>query len=500
MGLSLIFTSSEAAPFSKTGGLGDVSGALPAALQELGSNVTLILPLYRETLLKGTDVEPVGLDVVVPLGRRMIRASVFKARASAVKTLFIACDEFFDRTFLYGPRERDYFDNLERFTLFSRALLEAICAMGLRPDVVHANDWQTGLVPLYINNIYRGDPALRDTATLFTIHNSAFQGLFPAGDYNLLGLSHRLFTPSGIEFWGKISLLKAGLVSSNIVSTVSPGYCREIKTARYGHGLEGLYKERKQDLFGVINGVDYSEWDPSADSLIPAVYSASNMGGKEVCRKALLGAFGLKAGEGTPVVGMVTRLTGQKGIDLVVRAMPELMKLDMTLVMVGMGDKKIEVRLRRECSKYEGRVGLKIAFDNALAHLIEAGSDIFLMPSRFEPCGLNQIYSQRYGTIPVVRATGGLDDTVRDFHSEKEPTGFKFKRYSASALTRAVATAVKAFKDKQAWSELQKNAMNEDFSWSRSAKRYLELYELAMKKKGIRRDIWGKKVKKTKKR
>jgi len=496
MGLSLIFTSSEAAPFSKTGGLGDVSGALPAAMQELGSDVTLILPLYRETLLKGTEVEPTGLEVIVPLGRRMIRGTVFKARASAVKTLFIACDEFFDRTFLYGSPERDYFDNFERFIFFSRALLEVVCAMGLRPDIVHANDWQTGLVPLYINNIYRGDPALRDTATIFTIHNSAFQGLFPADYYNLLGLSRRLFTPSGIEFWGKISLLKAGIISSNIVSTVSPGYCREIKTARYGYGLEGLYKERKRELFGVINGVDYSEWDPSADALIPAVYSASNMGGKELCKKALLKAFGLKAGGKTPVVGMVGRLTGQKGIDLLIRALPELMKLDMSLVIVGKGDKKIEARLRRACAKYEGRVGLKIAFDNSLAHLIEAGSDIFLMPSRFEPCGLNQIYSQRYGTIPVVRATGGLDDTVRDFHNEKTPTGFKFKRYSSSALTGAVAAALKVFKDKKAWSELQKNAMHEDFSWSRSANRYLELYELAMKKKGVRRDIWGKKVKK----
>jgi len=496
MGLNLIYVSSEAAPFSKTGGLGDVSGALPAALQELGADVTLILPLYRETLLKGTDVEPTGLNVVVPLGRRMIRASVFRARASAVKTFFIACDEYFDRSFLYGTPERDYFDNLERFTLFSRALLEAICAMGLRPDVVHANDWQTGLVPLYIDNIYRADPAFRDTATIFTMHNCAFQGLFTVDDYSLLGISHRLFTPSGIEFWGKISLLKAGLVSANIVTTVSPGYCREIKTARYGYGLEGLYKERKKDLFGVVNGVDYSEWDPASDPLIPATYSLSDMGGKRACRKALLKAFGLKAEDRTPVAGMVTRLTGQKGIELVIRAMPELMKLDMTLVIVGMGDKKIEARLRRACAKYKGRAGLKIAFDNSLAHLIEAGSDIFLMPSRFEPCGLNQIYSQRYGTLPVVRATGGLDDTVRDFNTEKKPTGFKFKRFSASALVQAVTTALKVFDDKEKWRELQKNAMNEDFSWSRSAKRYLELYALAMKKKGIRRDIWGKKVKK----
>jgi len=500
--LSLIFVSSEAAPFSKTGGLGDVAGALPAALSQLGCDVTLILPLYRETLLKGIDVEPTGLELVVPLGRRMIRAGVYRALrgVGGVKTLFIACAEYFDRTFLYGPPERDYFDNFERFTFFSRALLEAICAMGLRPDIVHANDWQTGLVPLYIDNIYRSDAALRETATLFTVHNSAFQGLFSADDYNLMGLSHRLFIPSGIEFWGKISLLKAGLVSSNIITTVSPGYCREIKTARYGHGLEGLYKARKKDLYGVINGVDYSEWDPAADPIIPARYSPSDMGGKAICRQALLDVFGLRAGEGTAVVGMVTRLTGQKGIDLVIRAMPELMKQDMALVIVGMGDKKIEARLRRACAKYKGRVGLNIAFDNSLAHLIEAGSDIFLMPSRYEPCGLNQIYSQRYGTIPVVRATGGLDDTVRDYDVDDMPTGFKFKRYAASDLARAVTRALKVFKDKKKWAELRENAMKEDFSWSRSAKRYMELYGLAMEKKGIRRDIWGKKVRKAKKR
>jgi len=496
MALNLIFISSEATPFSKTGGLGDVAGALPRALQELGCDVTLILPLYRETLLKDIDAEPTGLEVVVPLGRRMIRGRVYRALKSTVKTIFIACDEFFDRTFLYGPPERDYFDNLERFTFFSRALLETICAMGLRPDVVHANDWQTGLVPLYIDNLYRSDPAFRETATLFTIHNSAFQGLFSADDYNLLGLSHRLFTPLGIEFWGKISLLKAGLVSANIVTTVSPGYCREIKTPRYGYGLEGLYKERRKDLFGVVNGVDYSEWDPGADSLIPANFTVSDMRGKAECTKALLDAFGVEARDGTPVAGMVTRLTGQKGIDLVIRAIPELMKQDLSMVIVGMGDKKIEARLRSVCAKYKGRIGLKIAFDNTLAHLIEAGSDIFLMPSRFEPCGLNQIYSQRYGTIPVVRATGGLDDTVRDFDREDSPTGFKFKRYSAPALVKAVCSALKAFKDKKKWRGLQKNAMEEDFSWSRSASRYLELYGIAMEKKGVKRDIWGKKAKK----
>ncbi|MFQ5428284.1 MAG: glycogen synthase GlgA [Thermodesulfobacteriota bacterium] len=499
MGISLIFASSEAAPYSKTGGLGDVAGALPAALSRLGCDVSLFLPLYRETRLKHIEIESTGTRIVVPLGRRMIRAEVFRAPRGPVKTFFISCDEFYDRSFLYGPPEGDYFDNLERFTLFSRAMLEAVSALGLDIDVLHANDWQTGLLPLYIKNLYRGEERFQSTATLFTIHNSAFQGLFPADDYSLLGLSHRLFTPAGLEFWGKISLLKAGLVSADIVTTVSPGYCREIKTARYGYGLEGLYKERKKDLYGVINGVDYSEWDPAIDPLLPAQYSPYDMTGKGECRKALLRTFGLKALESTAVVGMVTRLTGQKGIDIVIRALPELMKLDMTLVIVGTGDKEIEARLRKVSEKFQGRVGLKIAFDNTLAHLVEAGSDIFLMPSQYEPCGLNQIYSQKYGTIPVVRATGGLDDTVRDYTAEKNPTGFKFKRFAAPALATALGRAVEVFKDRKKWAELQQNAMREDFSWEVSARRYMELYGLAMERQGLGRDMRGKKVRMAKK-
>ncbi len=494
MGISLIFASSEAAPYSKTGGLGDVSGALPAALQRLGCDVCLFLPMYRETLGKDIEIEPVGVSVVVPLGRRMITAEIFTAPGAAVKTFFIVCDEFFDRTFLYGTPESDYFDNLERFTFFSRAVPEAVSALGLKADVVHANDWQTGLLPLYIDQLYRGEACFSATATVFTIHNSAFQGLFSADDYNILGLSHRLFRPGGLEFWGQISLLKAGIVSADIVTTVSPGYCREIQTARCGSGLEGLYKARKDDLFGVINGVDYSEWNPAVDSLIPAKFSPAALDGKRLCKKALLSAFGLRADDDRAVLGMVTRLTEQKGIDLVIRAMAKLMELDIILVIVGTGDKKLEARLQAACAKYKGRAGLKIAFDNSLAHLIEAGSDMFLMPSKFEPCGLNQIYSLKYGTIPIVRATGGLDDTVRGYEKEDNPTGFKFRRFSAPALVKSLSRAVEVFKDKREWAKLQNNAMNEDFSWVVSARRYLELYRLAIKNRAARKALSKKKI------
>ncbi len=497
MTISVLFVSSEAAPFSKTGGLGDVAGALPSALAGQGCDVSLFLPLYRETMERGAEIRDTGVEVVVPLGRRMVRASVYRAGRSAVKTFFIRSDEYFDRSFLYGTPERDYFDNLERFTLFSRAVLEASAALGLRPDVVHANDWQTGLVPLYIKQLYRCDAAFRGAATLFTVHNSAFQGLFPADSYDVLGISHRLFTPAGIEFWGSISLLKAGLVFADILTTVSPGYCRELKTPRCGHGLEGLYRARSKDLFGVLNGVDYNEWDPAVDPLIPARYSVGEMGGKAECRKALLKEFGLRDPGPGPVAGMVTRLTPQKGVDLVIRAMDGLMEAGLSLVIVGSGDSRTVARLERACAGFPGRVALKPAFDNVLAHLVEAGSDIFLMPSKFEPCGLNQIYSMKYGTIPVVRATGGLNDTVRDYGIEERPTGFKFRRYSAGAFLEAVKRAVEVFGKKKEWRELQATAMSEDFSWSRSAERYVELYELAMKKSApesarTEKDIWGR--------
>ncbi len=497
MALSVIFVSSEAAPFSKTGGLGDVAGALPAAMKGEGADVTLFLPLYRETLSRGLEIRDTGLEVVVPLGRRMIRAGVYRAGGAAVKTYFISCDEYFDRSFLYGTPERDYFDNLERFTLFSRAVLEAVCALGLRPGVVHANDWQTGLVPLYIKNLYRGDVAFRGTGTLFTVHNSAFQGLFSSEDYSLLGVSHRLFTPQGIEFWGRISLLKAGLVFSDVLTTVSPGFCRELKTPRCGYGLEGLYKIRSDDLFGVLNGIDYNEWDPAVDPLIPARYSKVDLSGKAVCRSALLKEFELREEGHGLVAGMVTRLTSQKGIDLVIRAMDGLMKQGISLAILGSGESRTKARLGRACERHPGRAALRTGFDNNLAHLVEAGSDIFIMPSKFEPCGLNQIYSQKYGTIPVVRATGGLDDTVRDYGNEPRPTGFKFRRYSTGALIEAVGRAVEVFRKREEWRELQARAMSEDFSWSRSAERYMELYELAMKKAApgggrAKKDIWGR--------
>jgi starch synthase len=317
--------------------------------------------------------------------------------------------------------------------------------------------------------------------TLFTVHNTAYQGTFSGGYFKRLGLSARSFGPRGVEFRGHINFLKAGVVTSEIITTVSEGYSREIQTPEYGYGLQLLFKERSADLFGVLNGADYNEWNPASDKLIPALFSIKDISGKAVCRRALLKEFGLKLKSSAPLIGIVSRLAWQKGFDIISEAMANLMKLDIGMVILGTGEKRYQNLLKRLEKRYPDKLAVRIDFDNRLAHMIEAGSDIFLMPSRYEPCGLNQIYSLKYGTIPVVRATGGLDDTVRDC-AANTGTGFKFTEYSATALTSKLTEAVEVFKDKEAWAKLRTRAMKENFSWKRSAERYIELYGLARKR------------------
>lgn len=478
MGLTVVIAASEATPFAKTGGLADVAGALPVALKHLGCRVIVCMPYYREVAAKGFEIEETGLQVAVNMGRRTVRAEVFLGHQHGVPFYFIKRDEFFDRGYLYGTPEGDYFDNLERFTFFSRAVLEVIKARDLNPDIIHCNDWQTGLIPAYLKDIYRGEAAFSKTATVMTIHNIAYQGQFPANLFDVTGLGYYLFNPEGLEFWGNLNLLKSGIVFSEVITTVSRGYSLEIQTPDYGYGLEGVLKKRKADLFGVLNGVDYTEWDPATDTHIPHNYTIEDMKGKFDCRKKLLKTFGLKAKAKTPVLGMISRLADQKGIDILAEAMPGLMKLDIAVIILGSGDRRYQELLFDLAGHFPEKLAVKIAFNNALSHLVEAGSDMFIMPSRYEPCGLNQIYSLKYGTVPVVRATGGLDDTVRDF-SEESGNGFKFREYSAEALVEKVGEAVEAFGNKNAWAELQRRGMSEDFSWNDAAKKYVELYKSA---------------------
>ena len=475
MGFTVVIAASEAVPFAKTGGLADVAGSLPAALKRLGCRVIVFVPYYREVAQKGLEIEDTGLTVPVNMGRRTVMARVLLGHEHGVPFYFIRRDEYFDREYLYGTPEGDYFDNLERFTFFSRAVLEVIKARRLSPDIIHCNDWQTGLIPAYLKDIYREEPVFSKTATVLTVHNIAYQGQFPASFYDITGLGLYLFNPEGLEFWGNLNLLKAGIVFADAITTVSRGYCSEIQTPEYGYGLEGVLSKRKNDLTGILNGVDYAEWDPATDKLIPANFTASDLPGKSVCRRKLLKEFGLKAKASRPVIGMVTRLAGQKGIDILAEAIPELMALDIAMVILGSGDRSYQELLAGLARRYPEKLSVKIAFNGGLSHLVEAGSDMFLMPSKYEPCGLNQIYSLKYGTVPVVRATGGLDDTVRDF-SEEGANGFKFKEYLAEALAEKVKEAVRVFSDKKAWAELQMSGMKEDFSWDDAAKRYIEVY------------------------
>ncbi|MBI5887561.1 MAG: glycogen synthase [Deltaproteobacteria bacterium] len=446
MALSVIYVSPEAVPFSKTGGLADVAGALPSALKGLGAAISVFLPLHRQTASGGFNLADTGVTVSVPIGVKEVRGRVLKSVETGVDTYFLKCDEYFDRTHLYTTHDGDYSDNLERFAFFSRGVLEAVKVLKIRPDIIHANDWQTGLIPAYLKDVYKQDSFFSKAGTVFTIHNLAYQGLFPAALYDLTGLGkglnplRGLFTPEGLEFWGKVSCLKAGIVYSDVITTVSRTYALEMQTTDYGCGLEGVLKERKDDLHGIVNGVDYDEWDPAEDTLIPANYSPDDLTGKAVCKKELLKKFGLTVKASTPVIGMVSRFTHQKGFDLVAEAAPDIMKLGAAVVILGTGEKKYQLVAEGLAAAYPGRFAVNAAFDNALAHLIEAGSDIFLMPSLYEPCGLNQIYSLKYGTVPVVRATGGLEDTVKAYPLPGA-TGFKFKEYEAPALVKKVKEA-----------------------------------------------------------
>ncbi|MEK7773991.1 MAG: glycogen synthase GlgA, partial [Deltaproteobacteria bacterium] len=467
MRLNVLIASPEATPFAKTGGLADVAGSLTVALKDLGCNVALMLPFHRQVAEGAFDIKPVDIDVTVPIGLRKVGVQVLKGASKGVPVFFIRRDEYFDRSFLYGTPEGDYFDNLERFAFFSRAVLETAKAIGFRPDVIHCNDWQTGLIPAYLKDAYRGDAFFSGTATIFTIHNIAYQGVFPAELYRLIGLGPELFGPDGLEFWGKINLLKSGLVFSGTLTTVSEAYSREIRTKEYGGGLDGVLQRRKEDLYGVLNGIDYGEWNPETDPHIPARYSWKDLRGKAWCREALLKEFGLKLKAGAPLIGMISRLAEQKGFDILCDAMPELMERDIGMVVLGSGDRKYQLLIEGLAVRYPEKLSVRIAFNNRLAHLVEAGSDIFLMPSRYEPCGLNQMYSLRYGTVPVVRATGGLDDTVRD-RAEVGRNGFKFTGYSPEALTAKVMEAITVYGDKNAWKALQMEGMKEVFSWEAS--------------------------------
>jgi len=490
--LNVLFVSSEVFPFAKTGGLADVSGALPIALKELGHDVRIFMPRYRQI----SDRKFVLRDVIrlqnlsVKMGGRTYVFDIKSAFLpnTKVQVYFLDYKPFFDRDGLYvDPKTaQDYPDNAERFALFSKAAIEILNILHWHADVIHCNDWQSALVPAYLKTAYAEDPFYKSVRTLLTVHNIGYQGNFPAEVLGKVDLPAELFYPTGpIEFYGQVSFLKAGLSFANKINTVSPTYAKEIQESpEYGMGMEGVLQSRSKDVFGILNGVDYSVWDPSVDELIPVKYSSKNLEQKLENKKALLAELGLAFNPAVPTIGSISRLADQKGFDLIAEAFDALMAMDVQYILLGTGEPKYHEIFEKYQKKYAEKFSANLRFDNRLAHLIEAGADLFLMPSRYEPCGLNQMYSLRYGTLPVVRKTGGLADTVVDFRPEPPAgTGFVFEEYSAEAMLNAIGRAVAIFPDRKTWRFLQKQAMKQDFSWKTSAKEYLKLYSL-LKKEG----------------
>jgi starch synthase len=475
--MHIAFAASECVPFSKTGGLADVVGALPRALAALGHQVSVYLPRYRQTKL--SDPQTVVRSITIPFDDKYRFCSVVTAGTSTgVRFYFVEYPPYFDREALYGTAAGDYPDNAERFALFSRAVLEAAKVLGV-PHVFHCHDWQSALVPVMLRTLYAEDPAFRDVATVFTIHNMGYQGLFPPDILPLLMLPWDLLTISKMEFFGQINFLKGALVYSDFISTVSKKYSHEIQTAEYGFGLEGVLRDRAATVTGILNGVDYDEWNPQTDKFIAAKYSPQDLSGKLKCKQDLLQAFGIaNADAKVPVIGIVSRFAAQKGFDLIAQIMDRLAREEMIMVVLGSGDKLYEEMFQRLNKQFPNKIAAKVAFDNAVAHKIEAGADMFLMPSHYEPCGLNQIYSLKYGTVPIVRATGGLDDTIDPWDARTgKGTGFKFTDYSGEALLLTIKEALKAFRDQSSWQTLMRNGMNKDFSWNASAKEYGKIYE-----------------------
>ena len=479
--MNIAMITSEAVPYSKTGGLADALGGLYKELTRRGHTVKVFTPLYRGIMEGEHNINDTGDRVAVGLGNEKFEVKVLREG----DYFFIREDTLFDREEFYGHGESAYEDNAIRFALFSMASLEALKMLGESVDIIHCHDWQTGLVPLYLKKDYDGDGILGRAASVFTIHNLAYQGLFPKDTIDTLGLPQKLFNHRELEFFGRLSFIKGGLVFADILTTVSKKYSREIQEAPTGCGLEGVLRERKKDLFGVINGIDADSWSPETDRVIPANYGVGDLTGKRVCKEALKKAFDLPDNGDMPLVGMVSRLDPQKGFKIIEEAEKSLMKLPIQMVFLGSGSEKIEDYLTGLAKRHPGKVGVSIGYNDNLAHLVEAGSDMYLMPSKYEPCGLNHLYSLRYGTIPIVRATGGLDDTITNYKAgSRKGNGFKFGNFTARAMVRAMTRAVELYmKDRQAWSQLQVSAMEENHSWERSAISYEKIYEKALRKK-----------------
>ena len=481
--MQITFAASESTPLAKTGGLADVVGALPPELVKLGHQVTVFLPFYTR-IRQRIQGEPnyAVRSITIPFSTYNRFAGVVDGgKRDGVQYYFIDCPELFDRKELYGTAGVDYADSAERFALFCRAVIEASKLLGV-PDVFHVHDWQAALIPVYLRTTYLEDPVLRSAAAVLTIHNAAYQGKFPPNTTEQLLFPWELFTMDKVEQFDRFNFLKGGVVFSDLLTTVSRKYAEEIQTAEFGEMLEGVLHQRAADLRGILNGVDYGQWSPAVDGHLAAHYTPENLEGKRACRTDLLHAFGLeKIAETTPVIGIVSRLATQKGFGIVAKIVEELADRDLAVVALGTGDPYYENLFRGWAFRHPDTVAVQIRYDDALAHKIEAGADMFLMPSLYEPSGLNQMYSLKYGTVPIVRATGGLDDTIEEWDAVKGTgTGFKFEGYLPEALLAEIDRALVAFRDKKGWTRLMRNGMARDYCWSGPAKEYVRVYEEAV--------------------
>ncbi len=481
--MKVLFVVSEAEPFAKTGGLADVAAALPRALAALGHDVRIVLPLYRQVARARHGARLMKLRVAVQMGSTVREGRVWTGQLpkSAVTVHLIEESAFFDRKGLYQEHGRDYPDNLERFSFFSQAALQMVRQLRWRPEILHCHDWQTALACAHLAwGPPARDPVFARIGTVLTIHNLAYQGLFPTSQWPLTGLPDSAFTVDGLEFYHQLNCLKGGLVAARRLTTVSPTYAREIHTKEFGCGLEGLLRSRARALTGILNGIDPEEWNPQTDPHIAARYSAGRLAGKAACKRALKRRQRLPE-RADLLIGMVQRLAEQKGIDIFLGAAEQLMALPVQMVILGTGDPSYHKRLEELARRFPGRLSVNLTFDNALAHQIEAGADAFLMPSRFEPCGLNQMYSMRYGTVPIVKRVGGLADTVLDADAAgPRATGFVFTEHTPQALVEAVQRAIAAFNVRPRWRALMRAGMRQDFSWKRSAKAYADVYRQAL--------------------
>ena len=484
--LKILFLAPEVVPFAKSGGLADVAGSLPIALKKTGIDVRLVIPYYQTVKIKNIESRLAIKGLEIPLGKEKLRADIYESSLGKnIPVYLVEREDLYNRPNLYGNSAGDYYDNIERFSFFSHAALIAAQRLNFKPDIIHCHDWQTGLVPALLKGPYSNVDYFSSTSSVFTIHNLGYQGVFPANRLAVTGLDHdKFFHPEGLEYWGNISLLKSGIVFSDSITTVSPSYAKEIQTSEYGMGMEGLFQRRRESLYGILNGVDYDNWNPAKDPHIISNYSTRRMAGKIKCKEELIKEMKIdSAFNNRPLIGVVSRLDAQKGLDLLIEILNDIFKLNVGLVILGDGDTNLKKAIKSAAVQNKGKMGVSFGFNESLSHRIIAGNDMFLIPSRYEPCGLTQMYALKYGSVPIVRAVGGLNDTIVQFDKgSDEGNGFKFHDYDAKALYRSIKQAVSLYDNSKIWKKLRSKGMKSNFSWNRSAGLYMEVYESVLKR------------------